>query len=154
MRLCIVRHGASVAGDVMDQQRGLTERGMLQAKGAARWLAGQALSTPRLLVSPFQRTQQTAEPISNDLGIALEPCDLLTPDSSAKALVDFLSGLNQDLIIVSHLPLVGHLAALLVDGEQYEQPWSPAECWMLQGDIAAAGCMSVESVWYPMLDGL
>jgi len=69
-------------------------------------------------------------------------------------LLNDLTAQEQDLILVSHLPLVGHLAAMLVDGQLYDQPWSPAECWILQGDLAAAGCMSVDAVWYPVLDGL
>ena len=56
------------------------------------------------------------------------------------------------MIVVSHLPLVGRLASLLVDGRALDQPWSPAEGWVLSGDLFAPGCMTVDQIWYPALD--
>lgn len=154
MKVCIVRHGSAVSGAVQDQNRPLTPRGQQQAIAAAGWLSQQVLNSPRLLCSPYLRTRQTAQAIADTLGIAADILPSLTPDADVRHLLDELSLLQQDLIVVSHLPLVGHLAALLVDGQVYDQPWSPAECWLLDGDIAAAGCMTVEAVWYPVLAGL
>lgn len=153
MRLCIVRHGSAVSGAVQDQSRELTDRGREQASAAGTWLAQQPLQAPRLLASPYRRAQQTAELIGQALGIVPEVVPELVPDADVRHLVEELTAQDRDLILVSHLPLVGHLASLLVDGQVYEQPWSLAECWLLQGEVAAAGCMTVESVWYPVLAG-
>jgi phosphohistidine phosphatase len=40
----------------------------------------------------------------------------------------------------------------MVDGEVYDQPWSTAECWVLEGDLIARGCMRVSKTWYPGLE--
>ena len=154
MKVCIVRHGSAQPGAVQDQSRGLTERGQRQAEGAGNWLAGQVLNQPVIMVSPFLRARQTAAAIAAHLNLPVVENPMLVPDGDVQALLDTLATLKHDVILVSHLPLVGHLAALLVDGQLYEQPWSPAEVWMLDGDIAASGCMSVAGVWYPVLDGI
>ncbi len=154
MKICIVRHGSAVSGAVQDQNRGLTDRGAGQAAGAGRWLAQQTFNNPRILASPFLRAQQTAQAIAGSLALAVETMPHLVPDGDLQQLLSDLSVQEQDLILVSHLPLVGHLAAMLVDGQLHDQPWSPAECWILQGDLPTAGGMIVDAVWYPVLDGL
>lgn len=153
MKICIVRHGSAVSGAVHNQNRALTAQGERQAAGAGHWLAQQGLVAPRILTSPFLRAQQTARSIADCLGLAVENMPHLVPDGNLPPLLDDLSAQEQDLILVSHLPLVGHLAAMLVDGQLYDQPWLPAECRILQGDLAAAGCMSVEALWYPPSGG-
>lgn len=154
MKVAIVRHGSAASGDVYDRSRALTERGHEHAKAAGEWLASQSFQSPRLLASPYLRAQQTAEEIAATFDVSIETFADLVPDGDLRQLVETLTASKTDIILVSHLPLVGHLAALLVDGEVYEQPWSLAECWVLKGDIAAASCMEVESVWYPVLAGL
>ena len=154
MKLCIVRHGTAVSGAVQDEGRALTPRGLMQAQGAGVWLAQQPLKSPALFCSSYLRTRQTADAIGAALGLTATVMPALTPDADVRHLLDELMRQSDDLILVSHLPLVGHLAALLVDGQVYDQPWSPAECWLLNGDIAAPGCMTVEAVWYPVLAGL
>lgn len=154
MKIYIVRHGSAEQGAVQDQGRKLSARGVQQAEGAGRWLAQQIQGKPRLLSSPYVRTQQTADSIARQCGLAIETSGLLVPEGDVSQLIDRLSQTEGDAILVSHLPLVGHLAAMLVDGQMYDQPWSPAEVWILEGDIAAAGCMTVSGVWYPVLDGL
>ncbi len=143
MKICIVRHGSAVSGAVQDQNRGLTDRGVGQAAGAGRWLSQQGFNNPRILVSPFLRAQQTAQAIADSLKLPLEVMPHLVPDGDVRQVLNDLATQEQDLILVSHLPLVGHLAAMLVDGQLYDQPWSPAECWILQGDLVAQHYMTV-----------
>ncbi|MDK2778922.1 MAG: phosphohistidine phosphatase SixA [Pseudomonadota bacterium] len=155
MKIYIVRHGSAEAGAVQDQGRGLTGRGLQQAAGAGRWLADQVGGTDvRLLSSPYKRAAQTADAIARACGLTAETDAGLIPDADVTELAASFTASAQDFILVSHLPLVGRLAALLVDGQVHDQPWSPAEVWCLEGDIAAAGCMSVAGVWYPVLDGI
>jgi len=151
VKICIVRHGSAVAGTVNDQNRSLTEKGTMQTEMAGKWLQTQTLTDPLCWHSPFLRTRQTAGNIILAGDYTSEEHSELTPDGSINALVDDLQKLQRDVILVSHLPLVGHLASYLVDGEIRDQPWSPAECWLLEGDIAGPGCMTVISVWYPAL---
>lgn len=151
MKLCIVRHGLAEVGADSDQQRPLREEGAEQARLAGLWLADAALQSPLIVSSPFVRAQQTAEAIASSLAQEVRFSDHLTPSSSPQQLLGEVSNLQQDVVLVSHLPLVGRLAALLVEGQVFDQPWSPAECWLLEGDVFAAACMTVTQVWYPEL---
>lgn len=150
MKLCIVRHG-SASFTTPDSERQLTSTGKHQARVAGQWLVAQFPKKPRLIASPYVRAQQTATIIAEECGLQLETWKGLTPGANVNALLEQLSGITEDIILVSHLPLVGHLASWLVDGRCYDQPWSPAECWLLEGEVAAAGCMTTTSVWYPVL---
>lgn len=150
MKLCIVRHGEAGFG-APDPERELTATGKQQARIAGQWLVTQFPKKPRLLVSPYVRAQQTAAIIAQECGLTIDTWNDITPAAHPEAIVDQLSELSEDIILVSHLPLVGHLATLLVDGQASDQPWSPAECWLLEGELAASGCMTTSSVWYPIL---
>ncbi|GGY40998.1 phosphohistidine phosphatase SixA [Bacterioplanes sanyensis] len=152
MKLCIVRHGVAVLGADSDDQRVLRPEGLQQAHMAGRWLASEGLSRPQLFASPYVRTQQTATEIGSALGCEPQLMTELVPGSEPQVVVEQLLEMTDDVVLVSHLPLVGRLAAWLVDGEVYDQPWSPAECWLLEGDVFAAGCMTVTQVWYPELE--
>lgn len=152
MKICIVRHGSAVPGAVDDHSRTLTEKGHHQAAQAGKWLQSQAFDQAACWASPYQRTLQTAEHVAAATGYSVQADHLLTPDGNITELVDQLQQRHQDVILVSHLPLVGHLASYLIDGEVRDQPWSLAECWLLEGDIAGPGCMSVIGMWYPALE--
>lgn len=129
-----------------DPERQLTADGRHQAKAAGQWLVAQFPRKARLIASPYLRTQETAAIIAAETGLQVETWSSITPDADIGFLLDKLAGISEDLILVSHLPLVGHLAAMLVDGRKYDQPWSPAECWLLEGEVLAAGCMSVSHI--------
>ena len=153
-RLVIVRHGTAVMGLDNDAARTLTEEGRAQADLAGQWLTQCVLGVEASIVmsSPYLRAQETAEAISRHSKSVIQTSTLLRPDSDPLALADILTGEFDNLIVVSHLPLVGRLAAVMVDGEVYDQPWSTAECWVLEGDLIARGCMRVSKTWYPGLE--
>jgi phosphohistidine phosphatase len=98
------------------------------------------------------RTQQTAAPIAKALGVEIVAHQCLQPEMTPQKVVDELCKLQQDIVLVTHLPLVGRLASLLIDGSIFDQPWSPAEIWQLEGDVFAAGCLENTDVWYPALE--
>ncbi|WP_221798564.1 phosphohistidine phosphatase SixA [Oceanobacter mangrovi] len=152
MKICVVRHGSAMAGQLDDVSRGLTESGLREVVMAGKWLASQQWNNPVIWASPYHRAQQTAAAISEASGLDVDTHPTLVPSADVQPILDDLVQQQRDLILVSHLPLVGRLAATLIDGQAYDQPWSPAECWVLEGDIAAAGCMSVAAVWYPALE--
>ncbi|MBE0483398.1 MAG: phosphohistidine phosphatase SixA [Bacterioplanes sp.] len=152
MRIAIIRHGAAHYGQDLDHTRPLTEQGQEQASRLAQWLANNGWQSAELVASPFLRAQQTAQAIAEALPLTRQTQSLLQPDGQPNEVIDWLVLRQTDRILVSHLPLVGRLASLLVDGQVYDQPWSPAECWVLEGDVAASGCMSVVDVWYPALE--
>lgn len=157
MKLCIVRHGSAVVGSLDDISRGLTEQGTNEAAAAGRWLAKQSWNDAEMWVSPYFRAQQTAANINagfeqHGSPLAQSDQNTLTPSSDVQSILELLVHQQRDLILVSHLPLVGRLAAALTEGQVFDQPWSPAECWILEGEIAASGCMDVSAVWYPALE--
>lgn len=152
MKVAIVRHGAAHYGQDFDHTRPLTELGQEQVQRLGRWLCEQGWQNASLTASPFVRAQQTAQAIATALSLPLQTLPMLQPDGTPYDVADWLACQSQAQILVSHLPLVGRLASLLVDGRVYDQPWSPAECWVLEGTMAAPNCMSVVDVWYPALD--
>jgi len=152
VKLYLIRHGAAEAGAPNDANRNLSARGESQAVGAAKWLAKTIKGPVSIWASPYLRTQQTAEPIAKALGLEIVTHECLQPEMTPQKVVDELSKEQQNIILVTHLPLVGRLASLLIDGAIFDQPWSPAEIWQLEGDVFAAGCLESTNVWYPALD--
>lgn len=150
-KLIIVRHGAAMPGADHDAERRLTPEGEIQAEHAGKWVTSR-LPEARVISSPYRRAVQTAAAIARELDAEVHEFPPLTPDSEPQGVIDGLMNEHGDLVLVSHLPMVGRLAALLVDGQVYDQPWSTAECWLLEGDLIAAGCMQVVAVWYPGLE--
>src|SRR5688500_4080977 len=77
MRVHILRHAQSVSNAQkhaasLDDSEGdrLTERGWEQARDAARELSDRGIT--RLISSPMRRAQETAQPISEALGLPIE----------------------------------------------------------------------------------
>lgn len=122
MDLILWRHAEAEEGDgsLPDHKRRLTARGEKQAKQVARWLREHLPSKRKVLVSPAERTQQTAHAlelpyeIEPRIGIGASAPDVLAavgwPDRSGAVL------------IVGHQPTLGRVAALLLGGE--EANWS------------------------------
>lgn len=152
MNLYLIRHGAAEAGATDNMNRNLTARGKSQAQGAANWLAKNIEGPVSIWVSPYLRTQQTAAPIAEALGVEVVAHKCLQPEMTPQKVVDELCNEQKNIILVTHLPLVGRLASLLIEGMVFDQPWSPAEIWQLSGDVFAPGCLTNTDVWYPVLD--
>lgn len=69
MTIYLVRHGEAFASfDHLDP--GLSARGQLQAEAVAEW--AKSTKARRLVVSPLQRTRETAAPIAAALGLEAE----------------------------------------------------------------------------------
>lgn len=123
-RLMIMRHGEAGSGRV-DCDRELTRRGQAEVNKMGAWLAkclGLSVS-PRLLASPYRRAQQSAALIAQALAGAgitaeIETLDFITPDDSPEGVMDWLleQPSGQSLLLISHMPLVGTLTGLLVEG--------------------------------------
>jgi phosphohistidine phosphatase len=152
VKLYLIRHGEAETGAPDDMSRNLTERGENQALGAANWLAKNINGPVTIWASPYLRTQQTAAPIAKALGINIVDHTCLQPEMTPYKVVDELCQEQENIILVTHLPLVARLASLLIDGVVSDHPWSTAEIWQLEGDVFAAGCLTNTDVWYPLLD--
>ncbi len=122
MDLILWRHAeAEVAGPTLpDGKRRLTDRGEKQAKQAARWLRERLQKNTRVLVSPAERTQQTAHAlhwpyeIEPRINVGASVTDLLNAAGWPDA--------KRPTLLIGHQPTIGMLAAKLLSGK--EQEWA------------------------------
>ena len=117
--LWIMRHGLAVSEFDSDFERALSETGFAQASDVAQQVLDSGLELPTdMLVSPFKRTQETAGVVHNKLGLekSFTTDEMLVHFADHKLLGDFLLASEYDnLILVSHMPIVAKLCQYLVD---------------------------------------
>ena len=122
MELILWRHAEAEEGSIIlpDHKRRLTSRGEKQARQVSRWLREHLPRRRTILVSPTERTQQTAHAlefpyeIEPRLGTGASVADLLAatgwPDHEGAVLV------------IGHQPTLGRTAAFLLGS--VEDDWS------------------------------
>jgi len=102
MKLWLLRHGEAEPRARTDAERNLTEGGRRDVRRSATFLRGKPLKT--ILVSPFQRAQQTADEVRKALGFVgqCETVDWATPESDlAEALRQLDLRGESDLLLVT-----------------------------------------------------
>ena len=120
MQIFIMRHGEAESIAATDEARRLTERGKQQSQQMAKWLSESKLKAgfDLVLVSPYVRAQETWQACQQMLlptRKVMTESDI-TPYGKSDAVADYLRALiglekPQQLLVVSHLPLVGYLTA-------------------------------------------
>lgn len=148
MKVWVLRHGEAQANARSDAERELTGHGRSQVIASAAHLLGKPLG--RIIASPYVRAQQTAELVRQALGFseAIITVPWLTPESDPKKVLNQLDEYaDEEVLLVSHQPLVGVLIGLLVNGSfQHAQPMNTASLAELEGDFPLAGAMQLLSV--------
>ena len=126
MDLILWRHAEAheTEGGGSDLSRRLTAKGERQAACMASWLHRVLPATTRILVSPAQRTQQTALA----LGRELQACGAIAPERSGRELLEAVGWPQSEepVLVVGHQPTLGQVAAHLVGGfqlDEYTPPW-------------------------------
>jgi phosphohistidine phosphatase len=155
MRLYLLRHADAAFDAERDELRPLTERGWAQAQNVADWLSGQATGPVRVVTSPLLRAQQTASVVSQAFG--LEPALLmpeLSPDGDAlraEMALSLLAGEGiEDLVLVSHMPLIASLYAWIAEGTLGTgEAYDLAEIRVLALDILAPGLGQADGDYRP-----
>ena len=141
--LLILRHGEAGPG-YPDAERALTDWGRGEVERLAAWLAGRSdLAGLHLLASPYVRARQTAAIIGEALGTAVETLPIITPDDDPAAVADWLLArpAERPRLLVSHMPLVGALTELLVEGRADRGLGFPtAAVAELEAEVWASGC--------------
>ena len=119
MDLILWRHAEAEPGEP-DLGRRLTAKGIQQAERVAGWLDHQLAATTRILSSPADRAQQTAQALKRKFRVVPE----LAPGASVAAILAAAGwpDAREPVLIVGHQPTLGEVAALLLSGE--EAPWS------------------------------
>ncbi|MGM0913936.1 MAG: phosphohistidine phosphatase SixA [Pseudomonadota bacterium] len=142
-RLLIMRHGEAGPGRP-DVERELTGHGQQEVRRMAAWLADRDdLAGLRLLASPYRRARQSAAALAEALEAEIETLPLITPDDPPQGVADWLleQPHGRPLLLVSHMPLVGALSGLLVEGRADRGLAFPtAGVAELEAEVWAAGC--------------
>jgi phosphohistidine phosphatase len=133
--LILWRHGEARegAGAVADADRELTARGLEHARQVAEWLRRQRLRDTVVLSSPTRRAMQTAEAlglpfkVKVQLGVGASTADLL-------GAVDWPDHPGA-IIVVSHQPALGRLAALLLAGSESDWTIKKAGVWWFSNRV-------------------
>lgn len=151
MKLWVLRHGEAEPRARTDAERRLTAHGRDQVMRSAAQLFGQLPQV--ILASPYVRAQQTATLVHDALGGGelVRTVPWLTPDTDPQQVIGELDKLGLDqVLLVSHQPLVSALVGLLVNGNyQNQPPMSTASLAGLDGDWPLAGLMTLSSLFHP-----
>lgn len=126
MELILWRHADAEPGRD-DAKRALTDKGRKQAARMAKWLRPRLDDKWTLLASPTVRTRETIEP----LGMKYDTRITLGPDSSASAILreaHWPDG-DRNVLVVSHQPILGQLAARLITGHAGEMNIRKGSVW-------------------------
>lgn len=119
MQIFIMRHGEAALDAASDALRPLTERGKNESTKMAKWMTKQGSNIDYVLVSPYLRAQQTLDEVGKTLPLPskIETENGLTPNGDATHIAHYLQVLGdlgyQNILVVSHLPLVGYVVASL-----------------------------------------
>lgn len=151
MKLWLLRHGEAEPRARTDAERNLNEAGRLEVRDSAVHLQGRRLQT--ILVSPYNRAQQTAEIVRQVLGFSgtLETVPWLTPEADPGDALLYLGRRSEaELLLVTHQPLVGALGDLLINGcRDMPLPMATASLAELEGEHLAAGLMRLVALRHP-----
>ena len=117
MKLYLVRHGDAVSESI-DPQRPLSEEGVDEVQRVAWHLKMKNIQLNSVFHSPKRRAQQTAEIMRDTLSpsCALVVKKNLLPEDPVDAIEQELNACPLDLMIVGHMPFLGHLVSVLLKG--------------------------------------
>lgn len=119
MDLILWRHADAEDG-VPDAGRKLTAKGEKQARLMGEWLKENLPAKFRVIASPTQRTQQTAQALIK----SFETVKSIAPGADASAVLVAAGWPDPQgtVVVVGHQPTLGRIAALLLSG--VEADWS------------------------------
>lgn len=144
-----MRHGDAQPGNP-DSHRPLSNQGREQVRQQTLAHQSAANKLQQLVCSPYTRAVQTARlfaQLTENNNIAIDWLDDLTPQGNPRAIEGFLQQTQADnLLIVSHLPLVGLLIDYLT-GETGTS-MSTASLASLSMDYPAQGMATLNWIHY------
>jgi phosphohistidine phosphatase len=128
MEILLVRHGQAGKPDAAtypdDDQRLLTPKGRKAFKSAGKGLRSLGLGTEKILVSPAERTRETAELLARALDLGEKDILAVAELHHAIAPVKALGRLSRlrlprRIALVGHEPWLGEFLALLIAGDTH-----------------------------------
>ena len=141
----LCRHGEASFDATSDRTRPLTEFGLETTKQRVdEFPADLKARITTIWSSDLLRAQQTASCFADVLAIKPQYHPFLRPESDPEKVIKKLSECPQPecVLLVAHMPLLGDLFSLLVEGHQFT-PYSfqTSEVVHLRGELVAAGLM-------------
>ena len=112
----LVRHAEKKLDDPNNQDPDLTPEGFARAQEIARIFANAGVNT--IFATQYKRTQQTAEPLSKQIGVPITLVDAKQPDELVKRIQTDLRG--QTIFISGHNDTVPAIASAL-SGETFSK---------------------------------
>ena len=125
-RFYVMQHGIALS-DEKNALRPLSEKGAKDIQKLAEYLANRSVSVQQVFHSGKLRAEQTArimvETLSSHMTgkCQLSVCEGLLPNDHPEIILNKISELNGSVLIVSHMPLVSRLCAMLtgIDDERF-----------------------------------
>ena len=149
MHLIIMRHGEA-GWHTLDRERELTEFGRHGVADVAAQIADSPWRPALIWCSPLVRARQTAAIASEILNCPVIEKDFITPDDDpGRCLDEMIEKAPSPLLVISHMPLVGSLSTLLVDGHRKGIPFMTAQAVWLAMPGAGPGCADLRAQFLP-----
>ncbi len=162
MDLILWRHADAeeLAPGLDDPHRGLTPKGLKQARRVGEWLNRFLPATTRVLCSPTLRTQQTATALDRKFKLV----EALGPEGTVDGLLAAARwpDAREPVLVVGHQPTLGLAAAYLMTGARLVEasggaltPWSvkKGSVWWLRhrpredrGEVVLVAVRSAEQM--------
>jgi phosphohistidine phosphatase len=149
MHIWILRHGEAERETRHDPDRALTDCGKHDAKTVGELLAKETSEDLVVFVSPYKRAQQTAHAALKAMPQhSIITADWLQPESDPYDVIKQLDALSADeVLLVSHQPLVSALAGVLISGDYRDgPPMHTASLLELKLSQVGAGCAKLISL--------
>lgn len=149
----LVRHGEAVSFEDArpDEQRYLTETGILTVRRMTQWLADRSPKPDAVLHSPLVRAAQTAGLWGESFGVTPIEDIRLQPGMRCSELIDIVERYRGGIVVcVGHQPDMSAALAQLIGGGRFAfNPGTAAR--VLAGDIIVPGSASLECLLPPVL---
>jgi phosphohistidine phosphatase len=132
MDLILWRHAEAEPGEP-DLGRRLTAKGIQQAERMAEWLDRHLPATTRILSSPADRAQQTAQALKRKFKVV----DDLVPGATVSAVLDAAGwpDAREAVLVVGHQPTLGEVAAFLMTDQQLGWSVRKGGVWWLSNRV-------------------
>ena len=140
MDLILWRHAEAEPGEP-DLGRRLTSKGLKQAERMGEWLDRYLPDGTRIIASPADRAQQTAQALDRKFKTVAE----LSPGATVTAV---LAAVNwpesrEPVLVVGHQPTLGMVASFLLSGEEAYWSVRKGAVWWLSNRVKEGGAAVV-----------
>jgi phosphohistidine phosphatase len=113
-----MQHGNAV-DEAVDPERPLSEKGVRDVEAVSAFLSDAGIGQPPIWHSGKMRARQTAERLAVHLKAhAPQEQEGLKPKDPVKVVSQAVKGLQDDLVIVGHLPHLSRLTSRLLTGDE------------------------------------